>query len=178
MRVVALIVVVCGCRVASAPGIDATTPHGDGLPERVITDAALWADVRTADVATDSVGDRGSDRDGTDAGIDGTDGKAGDGPGDGPCALLAPGCPNKEACYPFPFDGVPTGETRCFMPGSGGELATCQSQLECDGTTLCSAPGQQSDSFCLPRCDPQNPHCAIGTNCLPYPNYPGVGVCR
>ena len=170
----ALIVVVCGCRVASAPGIDATVPHGDGLPERVLTDSALWADVRITDARTDAKPNDGafvSDASDANAGGDG-------GSDAGPCALLAAGCSNKEACFPFPFEGVATGETRCFMPGRGGEMTTCQSQLDCDGMTLCSAPGQLSDSFCLLRCDPQTPRCPIGANCLPYPNYPGVGVCQ
>jgi len=188
VRVVALVVVACGCRVAAAPGINAATPHDAGFPDRVITDVALWADVRAGDEAMEappvdqkSVGDglAATDalaRDGAGGG-GGSDGGGDGGNEAGVCGLLAQDCPGKEACYPFPFEGTPAGQTRCSFPGVGAESTPCQSQLECDGTSLCSTPGLQSDSICVPRCDPQNPRCPVGRSCREYPGYPGIGVC-
>ncbi|MES1207358.1 MAG: hypothetical protein ABUS79_15580 [Pseudomonadota bacterium] len=154
----------------------APTPGGDGLVERVITDAALWADVQVPDPPdARAEGDGG----GPDGG--GGDGRGSDeidlsGGGSG-CALLATtACAARQACYPFPFEGPPTGETRCAFQGAGGPAIPCQSQLECDGTTLCTAPGE-ADSVCLPRCDRADPRCAVGTVCVAYRNHPGVGIC-
>lgn len=105
-----------------------------------------------------------------------TDDGANDATDAGGCGLLAAACPLREACYPFPFEGPARGETQCAFQGVGGATVPCQSQLECDGTTICSAPGQ-SDSVCAPRCDRAAPRCAVGTACVAYPGYPGVGVC-
>ena len=187
MRVVVFLVVVCGCRVAASSDLDAnaTQFHGDGLPERVITDAPLWSDLRTSTI---------SDRDGGADAISGADRLAGDpgpssddaltettgdlGPGGaGDCALLAVACVGEEGCYPFPFEGAPNGATRCAFQGVGVATVPCQSQLECDRTTLCSSPGQP-DSVCLQRCDLANPQCPTRQVCTPYFTYPGLGVCR
>lgn len=176
MRVVVLLVVACGCHVANSAAIDASTLHGDGLPERVITDAALWSDLpiaTTPDGASrdGTGGDRGSA--GTwDASTDAPDVDAG-----GICGLLGKTCVGDEGCYPFPFEGTPSGATRCGFQGVGETSAPCQSQLECTGTALCSAPGEP-DSVCLRRCDPGNPRCPTGMQCVPYLSYAGIGVCR
>lgn len=171
VRVVALFVVLCGCRVgAGTNNEDATTPRGDGLPERVTTDAALWADVRSAD----SAGADRADSDGTGAGdaaaTDGGDAAA------APCRLLEPSCPVRQACYPYPFEGPPSGETRCRPEGMNRAPIQCQSQLECDGDNVCITPGQP-DAVCLQRCSLDGPDCPPGTACLPVPGYPGVGAC-
>jgi hypothetical protein len=151
---------------------DATTPRGDGLPERIITDAALWPDARSDVVAVDSPSGDGHVADAGDAAETGADSGAS-------CHLLgATTCPAKQACYPYPFEGASNGDTRCAFAGAGAESIPCQSQLECDGTTLCSAPGLQADSVCLLRCDPAAPRCALGANCVDLPGYPGIGVCR
>ena len=93
------------------------------------------------------------------------------------CSLLGSTCPNKQGCYPFPFDEVPgSGATRCAFQGVGGPSVPCQSQLECDGLTVCSAPGQP-DSICLQRCSLGRPVCAPGSSCAPLAGYPNVGVC-
>jgi hypothetical protein len=176
VRVVVLVVVACGCRVGTSSPVDATTPRGDGLVERVTIDAALWADVRIPDVAVDlSARDQNADArtDIPDAAadvIDPTDtGVA--------CSLLTISCPDRRACYPYPFEGVPTGETRCAFQGAGGPSVPCQSQLECDGTSVCASPGQP-DSSCLQRCNPADARCPAGTACVAFENYPTTGVCR
>src|SRR5688500_17266868 len=110
MRAVALLVVACGCRVAVSSNVDATTPSGDGLPERVVTDAALWADVRAPDGG--AMPDRPPDVSG-DVQPDGGDAGFGDGaPGQG-CGLLVGSCPGSEGCYPFPFESPSPAMTRC-----------------------------------------------------------------
>ena len=69
VRVVALLVILCSCRAAAGSGpVDASTPRGDGLSERVTTDASfdgfpmfspdgrslVWASNRHATVATET----------------------------------------------------------------------------------------------------------------------------
>jgi hypothetical protein len=173
VRVVALLVVLCGCRVgAGTAPVDANTPRGDGLAERVTTDAALWADVRI-----------GGDGAGADREPAGGDGPGRDGAGDAsdattaPCRLLEASCPGREACYPYPFEGgPPSGETRCSFQGIGRPSVPCQSQLECDGENICITSGQP-DAVCRQRCDLNGPNCPPGTACLPVAGYPGVGAC-
>ena len=173
MRVVALLVVLCGCRVGAVPAAeDATIPHGDGLPERVTTDVALWADVR----APDSTGaDRQGGGNGGDAGRDASGADMSDASSSS-CALLEMSCGGRQACYPYPFEGTPSGETRCAFQGIGRMSVPCQSQLECDGDSVCVTPGQP-DAMCLQRCALNAPVCPIGSACLPLAGYPGVGAC-
>lgn len=167
----ALLVVVCGCRVgAGVAPLDAEIPSGDGLPERVTTDAALWSDVRGPETAgtSDGVGDRSS-----------SDVSARDAVGEvggAACSLLNNGCPGREACYPYPFEGSPSGQTRCSFQGVGRQSVPCQSQVECDGASLCVTPGQP-DAVCLQRCDPNAPSCPPGTACLSVAGFSGAGVC-
>lgn len=174
-----LLVVTLGC--SAAGGFEAgASPGGDGLPERVITDAGVRdarADGEPSD--GDRPGDGGS---GGDGGRDGDGGAADTGP-DAPadggvaCDLLAVSCPAPQACYPAPFEGTPSGQRRCGSPGPGGPSVPCQTQLECDQTTVCSAPGEP-DSICVQRCDLADPRCPPGTTCRTLPLYPGVGTCR
>ena len=173
MRVVALLVVLCGCRVGSGSApVDAGTPRGDGLAERVTTDAALWVDVRPPDGAGTGadLNPGGGDAAGRDAPDGGNAATAA-------CRLLEASCPARQACYPFPFEGgPPSGETRCSFQGIGRPSVPCQSQLECDGENICVTPGQP-DALCLQRCDLNGPNCPPGTACLPVAGYPGVGAC-
>lgn len=145
------------------------------MPERVITDAALWSDVQ-AGAAADAASSDGPREDrGTgpaDGSADAFDVVAGN-----TCGLLGMTCVGDEGCYPFPFEGTPSGATRCAFQGVGETSVPCQSQLECAGTALCAAPGQP-DSVCLRRCDPGNARCPTGMQCAPYFSYAGVGVCR
>ncbi|MEO5770239.1 MAG: hypothetical protein ABIS92_17920 [Polyangia bacterium] len=187
VRVVALLMVVCGCRVATSSSSssswgDAATPRGEGLPDRVITDVALWADLPAVDHGFDNVtrrdsgGDGSGDRPANEQG--GVDGNASDVAGAGEtCPLLGAACVGREGCYPLPFDRPPNGGTGCAFQGVGGPSVPCQSQLDCDGLTLCAAP-DQPDSVCLQRCSLNNPRCPTGSDCQAYFGYSGVGVCR
>lgn len=159
--------------------MDATTPRGDGLPERVLTDAALWADLRPADRAgsgNSGAGDaagRDATNDGGAAGRDATDDRD---EVSAPCRLLEVSCPAGQACYPVPFEGgPPSGQTACYQDIGLGP-ALCQSQLDCDGRNICVTPGQ-ADAACRQRCDLSGPNCPPGTACLPLAGYPGVGTC-
>jgi hypothetical protein len=188
--IVASLGLICGCRVGGVADVS-VDPRGDGLPERVITDAALW-DTR-ADGAPDALDGGGADGDDDGRGDgdgdgDGRGGRDGDGDGgaagDGSaadaepaCDLLTPSCPAQQACYPFPFEGTPAGDRRCASVGAGGPSVPCQSQLECDQGSLCTAPGEP-DSICAKRCDPGEPRCPAGERCQALPLYPGVGSCR
>ena len=184
MRVVALIVVACGCRVVSPSGVDATTARGDGLPSRLVTDLALWSDVVTLDagsrdtrIAADgSVSIEGA-RDGGAANDAAVETGSADLAPDAACALLGNTCVGLESCYPLPFDAEPNGATACAISGIWGPAMACQSQLDCDGTTLCSAPQKEADSVCLRRCNLADPVCPTGTHCAPFFAYAGVGVC-
>jgi hypothetical protein len=171
---VALLVVLCGCPVGAARvAEDAATPRGDGLPERVTTDIGLWADVRLMDsTAADRQGggNAGDVPGGDTAGADTGDASSPS------CALLEPSCAGRQACYPYPFEGTPSGETRCSFPGIGRMSVPCQSQLECDDDSVCVTPGQP-DALCLQRCSVNAPDCPLGTACLPLAGYPGVGAC-
>lgn len=149
------------------------------MPARLITDAALWSDVsepdaRARDGNTDGPpSDRGSiPVDGASAEV----GAVGEDAGQ-TCALLGASCVGREACYPLPFEGPPNGGTQCALQGIGGPSVPCQSQVECDGTTLCSAPQAQADSVCSQRCNLANPRCPTGMQCAPYFAFAGVGVC-
>lgn len=149
---------------------DATTPRGDGLPERVTTDAALWADVLPPDLpAAERAGGDGAGQ-GDVAGADGGDAVA------ALCRLLESSCPVREACYPYPFEGRPSGETRCRPEGMNRAPIQCQSQLDCDGQTLCVTPGDPA-AVCRQRCSLDGPNCPPGTACEPVSGYPGVGAC-
>jgi hypothetical protein len=172
VRVVALLVVLCGCRASTGSGpVDASTPRGDGLAERVTTDAALWVDVRPGDGNAN-----GDARGGDGGGHDGASDAGGDAAAPA-CRLLEVTCPARYACYPFPFEGgPPSGETRCSFQGIGRPSVPCQSQLECDGENICITPGQP-DAVCLQRCDLNGPNCPPGAACLPVAGYPGVGAC-
>jgi hypothetical protein len=160
-----------GCRVAG--GMDANIdPRGDGLIERVISDVAMW-EVRADGARDGDAGDGDGQRDGDGDG-DGGDGPAAD--GGAACELLTPSCPARQGCYPFPFEGAPTGDRRCAFVGAGGPSVPCQSQLECDERSICSAAGEP-DAICTERCDPSQPRCPIGQSCRPLAFYAGVGTC-
>jgi hypothetical protein len=110
-----------------------------------------------------------------DAMADGTDAAA-DGAGVA-CSLLVASCPDDQGCYPYPFEGViPTTATRCAFQGIGDDSIPCQSQLDCDGQSICRGLGDPS-AVCLLRCDTTAPHCPPGTGCSPLPGFPGVGTC-
>ena len=185
----ALFVVVCGCRVAASPALgDGSLPRGDGLPDRVIVDGALFTDLSSGIGITDAVrlGDGQVDGSGNGADVSGggaiVDGAGSDvaaeGGGGAPCGLLAASsCVGDERCYPFPFEGPSPLDVRCAFQGVGGPSVPCQSQLECDGLTLCAAPGQP-DSVCLQRCGLENPRCPTGFVCAAFFGYAGVGVCQ
>lgn len=189
MRALALLVFACGCRVATPASVepaDANPPRGDGLPDRIVTDGAAWSDLRIP--VADALGDLAAfdvQRDGAGGSFEGQ-GDAGDGGGgaegdalgpDQQCSLIGPAtCPGAEGCYPYPFEAFAPAATRCAFQGVGGASVPCQSQVECDGTTICSAPGR-SDSFCLQRCSLTNPRCPTASVCTPFGQYAGVGVC-
>lgn len=175
MRLVVILVVVCGCRAAtSGPVIDASTPRGDGLVDRIVTDAALWSDLSATDSTSD--GRIVDARDGAPADRAVADGSTVTDLSTEPsCALLGKECVGREGCYPFPFEGSPSG-TRCAFQGIGAASIPCQSQLDCDATTLCTAPGQP-DSICAQRCPIADSRCPTGFRCVPYYGYVGVGVC-
>jgi hypothetical protein len=182
VRVVALLVVVCGCRVGTLSAVDATTPRGDGLAERVTTEAPLWADVRLVDAAA---GDRPDDRTQSDR-----DGSANDMPADGidpgpdstvdvACDLFANTCPKQRGCY---TDEVFSGKTLCLPSPAGLMLDQfpCQLQNDC-------APGEAcidvkgTGQICLQLCHTDLPFgdCLNlnATACVPIRHYPGVGTC-
>ncbi|MEP6655564.1 MAG: hypothetical protein ABJA82_19515 [Myxococcales bacterium] len=193
VRVVALLVVVCGCRVAASSSSsywgDAATPRGEGLPDRVITDVALWADLPAVDHGFDNVtrrdsgGDGSGDRSANEQG--GIDANASEVAGAGEtCSLLGGDCVGDERCYPFPYESSSPSGTKCALQGQGVSSVppvwACQSQTDCDGLSLCEAPNDinHSDSFCLQRCRLDNLRCPTGLQCQPYFGYLGVGVCR
>ena len=189
MRVVALLVVVCGCRVAASPALgDGALPRGDGLPDRVIVDGALFTDLSSGIGITDAVRSSDGQVDGSGRGPDALDGGgiadgtaadlAGEGGGSGPCGLLvASSCVGDERCYPFPYESPAPGDVQCAFQGEGGPSIMCQSQLDCDGLSLCGAPGKP-DSVCLQRCSLANPRCPTGFVCVAFFGYAGVGVCQ
>jgi len=172
-----------GCRVTTANTIDATAPHGDGLPDRIIVDGP-WPEAPAGDgsdaAQVDSASsDARTDGDATmDAGR--ADAVPADGESDsndgGPCNLLERTCPDKQACFPTPFESAPTGGTECAFVGAGGASVPCQSQLECSELTICSAPGQP-DSVCRQRCDLDALDCPAGMLCRPLPGYGRTGLC-
>ena len=91
------------------------------------------------------------------------------------CSLLQASCANGQGCFPYPFEAnKPTG-TQCAFPGTGDVSVPCQSQLECDATSICSDPGDPA-SVCLARCESSAPFCEFG-DCVPLTSYPGVGAC-
>jgi len=181
------VLLLVGCRAAS-PALSDAAIAGDGWIERRITDSALdlptvadsgadRVDAASADGATDgatpSDGGAAGAGDAADARRDviGADADAGV-----VCQVLSVDCPRRQACYPFPFEGPATGDARCGFVGAGGPSVPCQSQLECDDATFCSAPGEP-ESVCALRCDLSNPLCLEGTLCRPLFFYPGAGVC-
>lgn len=92
------------------------------------------------------------------------------------CSLLQASCPSGQSCFPYPFEsGSPT-TTACSYPGTGDVAIPCQSQLECDGTSICSNPGDPN-SLCLARCDLGLPYCGPGSACISLRTFPGVGAC-
>jgi hypothetical protein len=150
---------------------DASTPRGDGLPERITTDAALWADLRPVDATgTDHTRDSAVSEAGDAVGAD-----SGDALG-ASCRLLEASCPVRQSCYPFPFEGPPSGETRCELEGMNRSPIPCRSQVECDGQNVCVTPDTE-DAVCRQRCSLDGPNCPPGTACLPLAGYPGVGAC-
>ena len=92
------------------------------------------------------------------------------------CSLLQNSCPAGQSCFPYPFDsGSPT-TTACSYPGTGDVAIPCQTQLECDGTSICSNPGDPA-ALCLARCDLRLPFCGAGSYCIGLKSFPGVGAC-
>jgi len=92
------------------------------------------------------------------------------------CSLLQASCPAGQACFPYPFEsGSPT-TTACSYPGTGDVAIPCQTQLECDGSSICSHPGDPS-SVCLTRCALALPYCPLGSNCISLSAFPSVGAC-
>jgi len=92
------------------------------------------------------------------------------------CSLLQASCPAGQACFPYPFEsGSPT-TTACSYPGTGDVAIPCQTQLECDGSSICSNPGDPA-SLCLARCALSLPYCGPGSYCIGLTAYPGVGAC-
>jgi len=129
----------------------------------------------TATDATDAVASDAADAARTDTGnVSPTD--TGAEAAAAPCSLLGPGCVNNQACYPYPFDSPSPTDTRCAFQGAGDVAVPCQSQLDCDGTSICSNPGDPS-SVCLARCDLSFPYCFAGTNCIALSRFSGVGAC-
>lgn len=93
------------------------------------------------------------------------------------CSLLQASCPGGQACFPYPFDSAKPTTTACSPPGTGDVSIPCQTQLECDGTSICSYPGDPS-SVCLARCNLSLSYCGFASNCEPLPSpFPGVGAC-
>lgn len=92
------------------------------------------------------------------------------------CQLLGTTCGSEQACYPYPFEAVNPKQARCARQGTTAMGTECQSQLDCDGDSLCVAPGQL-DAVCRVRCAVANPECPTGQVCVPLISYKGVGAC-
>jgi len=92
------------------------------------------------------------------------------------CSLLQNSCPAGQSCFPYPFESNAPTTTACAYPGTGDVAIPCQTQLECDGTSICSNPGDPA-SLCLARCDLRLPYCGPGSACISLSSYPGVGAC-
>ncbi|HEY4187005.1 MAG TPA: hypothetical protein VGP07_18150 [Polyangia bacterium] len=92
------------------------------------------------------------------------------------CSLLVASCPDHQGCYPYPFEAASPNGTLCAFQGIGDDSIPCQSQLDCDGQSICRTPGDPA-AVCLTRCDPTAPTCPPGTGCSPLPGFPGVGTC-
>lgn len=95
-----------------------------------------------------------------------------------PCALLgSAGCGRGTFCYPFPFNEMPTGETRCgsFQPVAE-PAPQCESHVQCPGGSVC-ATLFAIDTVCHPLCNLDAPHCAAGMECIPLPGYDPAGLC-
>jgi hypothetical protein len=128
------------------------------------------------DLAHDDAGTTASGTGGA-AGAGGAGG-AGGGAG-GPvmgCSLLQASCPSGQACFPYPFESPNPTTTACSYPGTGDVAIPCQTQLECDGSSICSNPGDPS-SVCLARCDLTLPYCGFGSDCVSLKSFRGVGAC-
>ncbi|HEX2657624.1 MAG TPA: hypothetical protein VHU40_05105, partial [Polyangia bacterium] len=95
-----------------------------------------------------------------------------------PCALLASaGCGGGTFCYPYPFNEMPTGETRCAAYQPVAEPSPqCESHVQCRGGSVC-ATLFAIDTVCHPLCDMNAPHCAAGMDCIPLPGYAPAGLC-
>lgn len=187
-----LVLTAGGCRVSRSAAIDAEVAGGDGLPERRILDANIWETARddgatdatnsdanqaidaSADVVSDA-DDGGQLADAAPLPVD----AAGDGtvrPGTVSCDLATPSCPVRQACYPYPFESAAAVQARCTVPGTGGESIPCQSQTDCDATTICDRPGQP-DSVCILRCILVAPQCPPGRSCRARAPFDGFGTC-
>jgi len=92
------------------------------------------------------------------------------------CSLLQASCPAGQACFPYPFEAPSPTTTACAYPGTGDVAIPCQTQLECDGSSICSNPGDPA-SLCLARCDLRLPYCGLGSYCISLTAFPGVGAC-
>ena len=99
-----------------------------------------------------------------------------DGPPGPLCQLLAMTCIKKQACYPYPFEALNPNEARCAPEGNRAAGSTCQSQLDCDGKSICVSPGQPN-AACLAKCNTALANCPSGQSCHGLMSYPGVGVC-
>lgn len=92
------------------------------------------------------------------------------------CSLLQASCPAGQACFPYPFESSSPTTTACSYPGTGDVAIPCQTQLECDGSSICSRPGDPS-SVCLARCALALPYCSLGSYCISLTLFPSVGAC-
>ncbi len=155
----ALALLTCCSLIAAGCSVGLAEPGGDATA----TDAADALVTDGADAARTDVGDAPLTDTGAEAAA-------------APCSLLGASCVNNQACYPYPFDSPGPTDTRCAFQGAGDVAVPCQSQLDCDGTSICSNPGDPS-SVCLARCDLSFPYCFAGTNCIPLSAFPGVGAC-
>lgn len=168
-----------GCRVAASDrrAPDAATPRGTGLPDRVVTDAALWADLAPAASSRD-----GGRVDRPPASMDGAADAASDPgverPAVATCNLFDNDCPADEGCY---TDEAFTGATAC-LPGAAGNLERfpCQVQSDCAPAEIC-LPVKGMGQLCLQLCRTDVPggNCLdlVSSACVPLPRYPGVGYC-
>ena len=149
MRFLAIIALLSGC--SALGGKDDGGTGGADAADATTSDGRVDADAQTTDVSSVEVSPV-------------------------TCALLGSDCGANHACYPFPFDSENPSGTLCGLMGTGTEQIPCASQLDCDGQSVCSDPGQPG-SVCLTRCDPSFSFCAVGQACSPLPAYRGVGVC-
>ena len=181
--VVPVLCLALGCRVGkpAVEDFDAATTRGAGLPDRILTDAALWAEVGGGDRApNDGAAPTPGPSDGRREVSDATD--AGDGVSMA-CNLFDNGCPLEQGCY---TDEAFSGRTICLAATAGITLDRfpCQVQNDCAPGEICFAL-TGTGRVCLQLCHTDISRLPGGScldlvsiACVPLPHYAGIGYCR